>query len=79
MGSPLGRFWKRWAVQATQGNGTAELQIGDVRNERTLKRITEGPEIDWVIRSKIDKYRSVMNREMIAAGETWVFEIAPRS
>ena len=79
MGSPMGRFWKRWAVQATQGNGTAELRIGDVRSERTLKRITEGPEIDWVIRSKIDKYRLVMNREMIAARETWVFEIAPRS
>lgn len=79
MGTPLGRFWKKWAVQATQGNGAAELRIGDVRYERTLKRITEGPEIDWVIRSKTDKYRSVINREMIAAGETWVFEIAPRS
>ena len=78
MGTPLGRFWKKWAVQATEGDGAAELRIGRTRYERTLKRITEGPEIDWVIQSKINKYGSLINREMIVNGETWVFEIAPR-
>ena len=78
MGTALGRFWKKWAVQATEGDGAAELRIGNVRYERTLKRVTEGPEIDWVIQSKTSKYRSLINREMIAEGETWVFEIAPR-
>ena len=78
MGTALGRFWKKWAVQATEGDGAAELRIGNVRYERTLRRVTEGPEIDWVIQSKTSKYRSLINREMIAEGETWVFEIAPR-
>ena len=65
-------------VQATEGDGAAELRIGRTRYERTLKRITEGLEIDWVIQSKINKYGSLINREMIDNGETWVFEIAPR-
>ena len=77
-GRLLAVFWKKWAVQATKGDGAAELRIARTRYERTLKRITEGPEIDWVIQSKIDKYGSLINREMIVNGETWVFEIAPR-
>jgi hypothetical protein len=79
MGTRLGRLWKKWAVRAAEGNGAAELRIGDTRYERTLKRITEGPEIDWVIDKKTEKYRSFINRELIANGETWVFEIAPRA
>ena len=78
MGTPLGRFWKKWAVQATEGDGAAELRIGRTRYERTLKRITEGPEIDWVIQSKINKYVSFIYRELIVYGDSWVFVIAPR-
>ena len=78
MGTTVGRLWKHWAVQAVEGDGAAELRIGDTRYERTLKRLTEGPEIDWVIEKKIQKYGSLINRELIASGEIWVFEIAPR-
>ena len=79
MGTSLGRLWKQWAVRAAEGDGAAELRIGNTRYERTLKRITEGPELDWVIAKKTEKYRSIINRELIAAGEIWVFEIAPRA
>ena len=78
MGTPLGRFWKKWAVIAAEGDGAAELRIGGTRYERTLRRITNGPELDWVIESKTEKYRSLINHELIANGEIWVFEIAPR-
>ena len=79
MGTSLGRLWKQWAVRAAEGDGAAELRIGDARYERTLKRITEGPELDWVIEKKASKYRNPINHELIAAGEVWVFEIAPRA
>jgi len=79
MGSSLGRFWKKWAVVAAEGDGAAELRIGDTRYERTLRRIKNGPELDWVIESKTEKYRSFINHELIANGEIWVFEIAPRA
>lgn len=79
MGTSLGRLWKQWAVRAAEGDGAAELRIGDARYERTLKRITEGPELDWVIEKKASKYRNPINRELIAAGEVWIFEIAPRA
>ncbi|MBM88142.1 MAG: hypothetical protein CMQ41_16575 [Gammaproteobacteria bacterium] len=78
MGTPLGRAWKQWAVRAAEGSGAAELRIGNVRYERTMKRITEGPEINWVIEKKIAKYGSFINQELIASGEIWVFEFAPR-
>ena len=78
MGTTVGRLWKHWAVRAVEGNGAAELRIGDTRYERTLKRLTDGPEIDWVIEKKIRKYGSLINRELIVSGEIWVFEIAPR-
>ena len=69
-----------WALRLVdfEGNGAAELRIGDTRYERTLKRLTDGPEIGWVIEKKIRKYGSLINRELIVSGEIWVFEIAPR-
>lgn len=79
MGTSLGRLWKKWAVVAAEGDGAAELRIGSTRYERTLKRITTGPELDWVIEGKTGKYQSLINHNLIANGEIWVFEIAPRS
>ena len=79
MGTWLGRVWKRWAVQAYEGDGLAVLRINGVRYERKLVRVLDGPELDGVIAKKIAKYRSRITREHIASGETWVFELAPRS
>ena len=79
MGTPLGRFWKKWAVVAAEGDGAAELRIGSTRYERTLKRIETGPEIDWVLEGKTKKYRSLINHDLISNGEIWVFEIAPKA
>ncbi len=78
MGTALGRLWKKWAVEAAEGNGAAEIRIGDTRYLRTMRRITEGPELDWVIEAKIAKYGGILTQEMIGSGETWVFEFESR-
>ncbi|NKB34371.1 MAG: hypothetical protein GKR91_14870 [Pseudomonadales bacterium] len=79
MGTSLGRLWKKWAVEAAEGDGAAELRIGDTRYQRSMRRITVGPEIDWVIEKKIAKYGGILTQEMIGSGETWVFEFEPRA
>jgi hypothetical protein len=79
MGTPLGRLWKHWAVQAVEGDGRATVRINDIRYERQLVRITDGPELDGVIEKKHEKYRSVISREAIETGAVWVFELAPRA
>ena len=78
MGTSLGRMWKKWAVEAAEGDGAAEIRIGNTRYLRTMRRITQGPELDWVIEKKRAKYRSLINHELIASGEVWVFEFEPR-
>ncbi len=78
MGTSLGRMWKKWAVEAAEGDGAAEIRIGNTRYLRTMRRITQGPELDWVIEKKRAKYRSLINNELIASGEVWVFEFEPR-
>jgi len=79
IGTPVGRMWKQWAVEAAAGDGAAELRIDGTRYLRTMRRITEGPEVDWVIEAKTAKYGSLINRELIASGEIWVFEFEPRA
>lgn len=79
MGTPLGRLWKHWAVQAVEGDGLAIVRIDGIRYERKLVRITGGPELDGVIAKKRAKYRANISREQIESGETWVFELAPRA
>jgi len=79
MGTWLGRLWKHWAVQAMEGDGSAIVRIDGVRYERKLVRITEGPELEGVVAKKQAKYRARIIMDHIRSGETWVFELAPRT
>jgi len=79
MGTWLGRLWKKWAVQAHEGDGLAVVRINGVRYERKLERVFYSPLLDGVIEKKIAKYRSRITRQAIESGETWVFELAPRT
>ena len=79
MGTWLGRRWKKWAGQAYEGDGLAVVRINGVRYERKLERVFYSPLLDGVIEKKIAKYRSRITKEAIESGETWVFELAPRT
>lgn len=78
MGSALGRLWKHWAVRAYEGDDMVVVRIDGTRYERQLVRITDGSKLEGVIAKKRAKYRSVISRELIDAGNIWVFELAPR-
>jgi hypothetical protein len=77
MGSRLGRLWKRWPVQAER-DGRAVIRVDGKRYERTLVRVMSGPAVEGVVAELGRKYRYSVTPEGIAAGETWVFELAPR-
>jgi hypothetical protein len=84
MRSFLGRLWKEWAFQASDGDGLAVARINGIRYERQLIRVTGSEYIDGVARKLAEKYPSgapdaVANTiKSINNGDTWIFELAPR-
>jgi hypothetical protein len=78
MGSTIGRFWKRWPVQAER-DGRAILRISGKRYERTLKRIKTGAEVEGIAAELRRKYQYQVTPADIEAGTTWLFELAPRN
>ncbi|MEZ5557200.1 MAG: hypothetical protein R3E86_01445 [Pseudomonadales bacterium] len=78
MGTLLGRLWKHWAVQADAGDGRAVVRINGTRYERQLVRIKQGPVLDGVAAAMQAKYGVPASRQDIEAGNTWIFELAPR-
>jgi len=87
MRSTLGKIWKEWAVQADEGNGLAVVRIDGTRYERQLVRIKEGPVLDGIVAKLASKYNPgsqstpesiAAGRASIEAGDTWIFEMAPR-
>jgi len=77
MGTPVGRIWKRWPVQAER-DGRAVIRIDGKRYERRLVRIKSGDILDGLSAAIRDKYPSQTTRTAVEAGEVWVFEAAPR-
>lgn len=78
MTSVLGRIWKHWAFHADEGDGLAVVRIDGTRYERRLVRIRQGPELDGIAAKMASKYGAPMTRADIEAGNTWIFELAPR-
>lgn len=77
MGNPIGRLWKRWPAQAER-DGRAVLRVEGKRYERTLRRIMAGPEVEGVAAEMSRKYGVPNLGSSVAAGDTWLFELAPR-
>jgi hypothetical protein len=77
MSTFLGRLWKHWAVQADEGDGLAIVRINGTRYERQLIRIEQGAVLDGV-GAAMAKYGAATPRQAIEAGNTWIFELAPR-
>ena len=86
MRSFLGRLWKDWAFAADEGDGLAVARINGVRYERQLIRVKEGAEVDGVATKLAEKYAGGASEEAVTEikdsikqGDTWIFELAPRS
>jgi hypothetical protein len=86
MRSFLGRIWKEWAFQADAGDGQAVARINGVRYERRLVRVQDPAIIEGVAEKLAQKYAGGATPETIAQieksiadGDTWIFELAPRS
>lgn len=77
MGTAVGRLWKRWPVQAER-DGRAVLRIEGKRYERRLVRIESGEVLDGIAAAIRGKYPSQVTRASVEAGDSWVFEAAPR-
>lgn len=77
MGTAVGRLWKRWPVQAER-DGRAVLRIEGKRYDRRLVRIESGEILDGIAGAIRDKYPSQVTRASVEAGDSWVFEAAPR-
>ena len=78
MATAVGRLWKRWPLQAER-DGRAIMRIDGKRYERQLVRIKSGPVLDGISAAIRQKYPSQTTRATVEAGETWVFEAAPRN
>lgn len=78
MGSMAGKLWKHWPMQAER-DGRAVIRVNGKRYERTLKRIKTGPEVEGVASELKRKYQYQVTPADIAAGTTWLFELAPRT
>ena len=77
MRGPVGRLWKRWPRQAER-DGRAVLRIDGKRYERRLRRIESGPILEGITASIADKYAYDISRELVQAGDIWLFEAAAR-
>ena len=77
MSTAVGRLWKRWPVQAVR-DGRAVLRIDGRRYERQLVRIESGAALEGITSAIRDKYTYDVSRATVEAGDTWVFEAAPR-
>ena len=78
MNTRIGRLWKRWPAQAER-DGRAMLRIAGKRYERTLVRLITEPVVEGVTAEFSRKYGAGMTPAAIESGQTWLFELAPRS
>lgn len=86
MRSFLGKLWKDWAFDVEAGSKRAVARINGVRYERELVRVTDPLVIAGVAKKLAKKYAGGETPEAIgqieksvADGDTWIFEMAPRS
>ena len=77
MGGVVGRLWKHWPAQAER-DGRAVIRINGKRYARTLVRVTSGMEVLEGVSAELERKYGFGQPGSIEAGETWLFELAPR-
>lgn len=86
MRSFLGKLWKDWAFDVEDGSKLAVARIEGVRYERELVRVQDPAIVQGVARKLAMKYAGGETPEAVAEimrsvadGDTWLFQMAPRS
>jgi hypothetical protein len=86
MRSFLGKLWKDWAFDVEEGSSLAVARVDGVRYERELVRLKDPALADGVAAKLAQKYAGGASPEAVAQitqsiadGDTWIFEMAPRS
>ncbi len=86
MRSFLGKLWKDWAFNVVAGSSQAVARIDGVRYERELVRVNEPMIVEGVAKKLAQKYAGGASEDavsqivtLVADGDTWIFELAPRS
>ena len=77
MGGLLGSLWKHWPAQAER-DGRAILRVDGKQYERQLVRITSGRAVMEGVSAELDRKYGFGGADSIEAGDTWLFELAPR-
>ena len=75
-----GKLWKHWPFQAEK-DPRALLRVDGKIYERTLVRLTEGPDLEPVLAELSRKYGdgAPIGKEVVDSGYLWLFELAPRA
>lgn len=74
-----GKLWKHWPFQAEE-DPRALLRVDGRIYERTLVRLTGGPDLEPVLAELSRKYGggNPIGPEAVDSGYLWLFELAPR-
>ncbi|MDG2333809.1 MAG: hypothetical protein P8Q97_06235 [Myxococcota bacterium] len=86
MRSFLGKLWKDWAFDVEKGSSLAVARVDGLRYERELVRVKDPALTSGVATKLAQKYAGGASPEAVAQitqsiadGDTWIFEMAPRS
>ncbi len=79
MNTWYGRIWKHWPHHAEK-DARARLRVDGRIYDRTLVRLTEGPELEPVLAELSRKYGGgrEIPTDSVDSGNLWLFELAPR-
>jgi hypothetical protein len=77
METGYGKIWKQWPHYAEQDN-RALLRVDEKIYERKLIRLSAEEFTDRIAEEHARKYQTGLNRQAIASGSAWFYELAPR-
>ncbi len=77
MKTGIGKLWKQWPHYAERDN-RALLRVDGKIYERKLIRLTADDFNEGIEQEFNRKYHAGLDREAIASGSAWLYELAPR-
>jgi len=77
MKTDIGKIWKQWPHYIERDN-RALLRVDGKIYERKLIRLSADQVKETVTAEFMRKYNAPLNRQAVASGDVWLFELAPR-